>query len=93
MTQFGESYDKVARMLDLGMPGGPAIDKAASLGKPLFYFPRPMINDGYEFSFSGLKSSVARLLRKMNLYQKRMWRLRLLWLVVEIIEAKLSRAI
>lgn len=56
----GESYDKVARMLGLPMPGGPAIDRAASAGKPALRLPRPMKNDGYEFSFSGLKSSVAR---------------------------------
>ncbi|PTQ75530.1 tRNA (adenosine(37)-N6)-threonylcarbamoyltransferase complex transferase subunit TsaD [Celeribacter persicus] len=56
----GESYDKVARMLSLGMPGGPAIDRAAKLGTPVLRLPRPMKNEGYEFSFSGLKSSVAR---------------------------------
>lgn len=56
----GESYDKVARMLGLGMPGGPAIDKAAKCGTPVLRLPRPMKNEGYEFSFSGLKSSVAR---------------------------------
>jgi len=56
----GESYDKVARMLGLGMPGGPAIDRAAKLGRPVLRLPRPMKNEGYEFSFSGLKSSVAR---------------------------------
>lgn len=56
----GESYDKVARMLGLPMPGGPAIDRAAGTGKPALRLPRPMKNDGYEFSFSGLKSSVAR---------------------------------
>lgn len=56
----GESYDKVARMLGLGMPGGPAIDRAATRGTPVLRLPRPMKNEGYEFSFSGLKSSVAR---------------------------------
>lgn len=56
----GESYDKVARMLGLGMPGGPAIDKAAKRGTAVLRLPRPMKNEGYEFSFSGLKSSVAR---------------------------------
>ncbi|WP_146590809.1 tRNA (adenosine(37)-N6)-threonylcarbamoyltransferase complex transferase subunit TsaD [Puniceibacterium confluentis] len=60
----GETYDKVARMLDLGMPGGPALDRLAVQGQPVHRFPRPMIRDGYEFSFSGLKSSVARLLEK-----------------------------
>nr|WP_321510828.1 tRNA (adenosine(37)-N6)-threonylcarbamoyltransferase complex transferase subunit TsaD [uncultured Celeribacter sp.] len=56
----GESYDKVARMLGLGMPGGPAIDRAAKAGTPMLRLPRPMKNEGFEFSFSGLKSSVAR---------------------------------
>lgn len=56
----GETYDKVARMLGLGMPGGPAIDRLAKQGAEALRFPRPMIREGYEFSFSGLKSSVAR---------------------------------
>lgn len=57
---MGESYDKVARMLGMGMPGGPAIDSAAAKGRATIRFPRPMLREGYEFSFSGLKSSVAR---------------------------------
>ena len=56
----GECYDKVARTLGLGMPGGPAIDRMAAAGTANIKFPRPMIKSGYEFSFSGLKSSVAR---------------------------------
>jgi N6-L-threonylcarbamoyladenine synthase len=56
----GECYDKVARTLGLGMPGGPAIDRMAAAGTSRIKFPRPMIKSGYEFSFSGLKSSVAR---------------------------------
>ncbi|WP_417257862.1 tRNA (adenosine(37)-N6)-threonylcarbamoyltransferase complex transferase subunit TsaD [Celeribacter sp.] len=56
----GECYDKVARTLGLGMPGGPAIDRAAERGTPVLRLPRPMKNEAYEFSFSGLKSSVAR---------------------------------
>ena len=56
----GECYDKVARTLGLGMPGGPIIDQIAALGNPSIMFPRPMKKSGYEFSFSGLKSSVAR---------------------------------
>ena len=60
----GECYDKVARTLGLGMPGGPAIDKAAKLGTPALRLPRPMKKEGYEFSFSGLKSAVARQVEK-----------------------------
>ncbi len=56
----GEAYDKVARMLDLGFPGGPVVDKVAKTGKPTTRFPRPMLGKGFEFSFSGLKSSVRR---------------------------------
>ena len=56
----GECYDKVARTLGLGMPGGLAIDRAAERGTPVLRLPRPMKNEAYEFSFSGLKSSVAR---------------------------------
>lgn len=58
----GEAYDKVARMLGLGFPGGPAIDKLAAIGEPRLALPRPLRNEGYEFSFSGLKSAVARAL-------------------------------
>ena len=56
----GEAYDKVARMLDLGFPGGPIIDQVAKTGSPTTRFPRPMLGKGFEFSFSGLKSSVRR---------------------------------
>ena len=56
----GECYDKVARMLGLGYPGGPAIDKLAKEGTANIPFPKPMIDRGLEFSFSGLKSAVSR---------------------------------
>jgi N6-L-threonylcarbamoyladenine synthase len=54
----GEAYDKVARMLGLGYPGGPVVDKLAYTGQPTVPFPRPMIEAGLEFSFSGLKTAV-----------------------------------
>ncbi|MBO8161720.1 MAG: tRNA (adenosine(37)-N6)-threonylcarbamoyltransferase complex transferase subunit TsaD [Thermosipho sp. (in: Bacteria)] len=56
----GEAFDKVARILKLGYPGGPEIEKIAKNGDPnKFNFPRPMINSkNYNFSFSGLKTSV-----------------------------------
>ena len=60
----GEAYDKVARLLGLGFPGGPVVDKLAKTGTPSIPFPRPMLNEGFEFSFSGLKSAVARFLDK-----------------------------
>jgi len=58
----GEAYDKVGRMLDLGYPGGPVVDRTAKLGQANIPFPRPMLHKGLEFSFSGLKSAVARYL-------------------------------
>jgi len=58
----GETYDKVGRMLGLGYPGGPVVDKLAKNGEATIPFPRPVINKGLEFSFSGLKSAVSRYL-------------------------------
>lgn len=58
----GEAYDKVARMLGLGYPGGPIIDRLATGGTPTVRFPRPMLRQGLDFSFSGLKSAVERYL-------------------------------
>jgi len=61
----GEAFDKVARFLDLGYPGGPAIDHEAERGDPkAIAFPRAMLNDGLDFSFSGLKTSVINHVRK-----------------------------
>lgn len=58
----GECYDKVGRMLGLGYPGGPVVDRLAGTGTACIPFPRPVINKGLEFSFSGLKSAVARFM-------------------------------
>jgi len=61
----GEAFDKVARFLGLGYPGGPAIDRVAMQGDPqAINFPRAMLNDGLDFSFSGLKTSVINHVRK-----------------------------
>ncbi len=61
----GEAFDKVARYLELGYPGGPAIDRAATEGDPgAVNFPRAMMDDGLNFSFSGLKTSVVNFVRK-----------------------------
>jgi len=61
----GEAFDKVARFLGLGYPGGPAIDRIADEGDPTaFAFPRSYPGDGYDFSFSGLKTSVVTTVRK-----------------------------
>jgi N6-L-threonylcarbamoyladenine synthase len=62
----GESYDKVARMLDLGYPGGPLMDQLAQNGTPRFALPSPLKDKGYDFSFSGLKTSVSLLIQKLQ---------------------------
>ncbi len=60
----GESFDKVARMLGLGYPGGPLIDELARRGTPRYRLPKPMLDrDTLDFSFSGLKTAVAGLIR------------------------------
>lgn len=63
----GEAYDKVSRLLGMGYPGGPVIDKAASQGNPTaIHFPRgltsarDMVKHRFDYSFSGLKTAVAR---------------------------------
>jgi N6-L-threonylcarbamoyladenine synthase len=61
----GEAFDKVARFLGLGYPGGPAIDRVAMEGDPeAVRFTRPMIDQGYDVSFSGLKTAVINYVRK-----------------------------
>ncbi|HTK17848.1 MAG TPA: tRNA (adenosine(37)-N6)-threonylcarbamoyltransferase complex transferase subunit TsaD [Acidimicrobiia bacterium] len=61
----GEAFDKVARFLGLGYPGGPAIDRTALDGDATaIAFPRPMLEDGNDFSFSGLKTAVVQYVRK-----------------------------
>ncbi|EEA86268.1 tRNA (adenosine(37)-N6)-threonylcarbamoyltransferase complex transferase subunit TsaD [Peptacetobacter hiranonis] len=55
----GEAFDKVARAMGLGYPGGPIIDKLAKEGnKDAIEFPRAYMDEGYDFSFSGIKSAV-----------------------------------
>ncbi len=65
---IGESFDKVARLLNLPYPGGPEIEKLAKFGNSeAIEFPRPMINQkNYDFSFSGLKTAVLYYLRGLN---------------------------
>src|SRR5690348_9552401 len=57
---LGEAFDKVAKLLNLGIPGGPQVEKMARLGDPQrFRFPRPLLKeDRLDFSFSGLKTAV-----------------------------------
>jgi N6-L-threonylcarbamoyladenine synthase len=61
----GEAFDKVSRYLNLGYPGGPAIERVALDGDPqAIAFPRGLRSDGLNFSFSGLKTSVVNYVRK-----------------------------
>lgn len=57
----GEAYDKVGRVAHLPYPGGPIIDRLSKQGKPSYSLPKPMDDDTYHFSFSGLKSAVINL--------------------------------
>ncbi len=67
----GEAFDKVARLLDLGYPGGPAIQKAAAGGDPAaFPFPRAWLEDTWDFSFSGLKTAVLHKVRELSKNRK-----------------------
>lgn len=63
----GEAFDKTAKLLDLGFPGGPAVERAAGKGRSdRFPLPRPMAGrDGCDFSFSGLKTAVRQTLESL----------------------------
>ncbi len=63
----GEAFDKVARLLGLPYPGGPAIQQAARNGNPrAFDLPRAWLDGSWDFSFSGLKTAVLRLVRRLE---------------------------
>ncbi len=63
----GEAFDKVGRVLGLPFPGGPAIDKLAASGSATaFKFPRALMEDGFNFSFSGLKTAVSRQIKHFD---------------------------
>jgi N6-L-threonylcarbamoyladenine synthase len=65
----GEAFDKVAKMLGIGYPGGPEVDRVARQGNPRYVkFPRPYLDEGsFDFSFSGLKTAVLYYLRDHGL--------------------------
>lgn len=63
---IGEAYDKVARVLGLGYPGGPKIDKLAKEGKPVYALPKVHTDHPLDFSFSGLKSAVIQSLGRLE---------------------------
>ena len=58
---IGECYDKVARVLGLGYPGGIPVDRLAQTGVHTYKLPSPLVNEGYDFSFSGLKTNIINL--------------------------------
>lgn len=63
----GEAFDKVARLIGLPYPGGPSVQNAAMLGDPkAFNFPRARLDGTWNFSFSGLKTSVLRVVRGLQ---------------------------
>ncbi len=63
----GEAYDKVARLLGLGFPGGPEIERTARDGDPTSHqLPKAWLPDRYDFSFSGLKTATLRLVRSLE---------------------------
>lgn len=69
----GEAFDKVARLLGLSYPGGPAIQKAAMNGNPqAFHFPRARLDGTWNFSFSGLKTAVLRVVRDLEQYHRQL---------------------
>jgi len=65
---IGEAYDKVAKLLGLGYPGGPVIDKRAQQGNPEYVtFPKGLAQDeSFDFSYSGLKTAVANFLKSLS---------------------------
>ncbi|MCX7929539.1 MAG: tRNA (adenosine(37)-N6)-threonylcarbamoyltransferase complex transferase subunit TsaD [Chlorobi bacterium] len=68
----GEAFDKTATLLGLAYPGGPAIECLARQGIPTVRFPRPLLDrEGYEFSFSGLKTAVRRYLAEHPIENER----------------------
>jgi len=68
---LGEAFDKCAKLLGLGYPGGPALERAALQGTPRFALPRPLVGtDHCDFSFSGLKTAVRLLIEKETATKK-----------------------
>ncbi len=64
----GEAFDKIARVIGLGYPGGPKLDKASQTGDPTaFSFPAPKISDSLDFSFSGIKTAALNTINQVRL--------------------------
>lgn len=89
----GEAYDKVARLLGLGFPGGPVLDRLAAKGVADIDLPRPMIRNGLDFSFSGLKTAVATHVRKNPRYVVENVAASFVAAVMDVLRAKLALAL
>ena len=64
----GEAFDKIARVIGLGYPGGPKLDKASKSGDPKVYsFPSPKITDSLDFSFSGIKTAALNTINQVRM--------------------------
>ena len=63
---IGEAFDKVARVLGLSYPGGVSIDRLSKEGKNTYHLPRPLNDDSFNYSFSGLKTAVINLVHKLK---------------------------
>ena len=82
----GEAFDKIARAMGLGYPGGPIIDRIAKQGnKKAIDFPRACMDEGYDFSFSGLKSAVLNYLNAKKMKNEE--------IVVEDVAASFQEAV
>jgi len=89
----GESYDKTARLMGFGYPGGPILDRLAKEGKPSYNLPRPMIEEQtLNMSFSGLKTAVRRIVESGN-YSKEDLASSFQEAVLDVLEAKTLKAI
>lgn len=66
MTLAGEAFDKVARILGLGYPGGPEISKMAEGGMPTYSLPKTRFEDNLDYSFSGIKTAVMNIVNKQK---------------------------
>lgn len=92
----GEAFDKIAKLLGLPYPGGPEISKRAKLGNPKKYnFPRSWLEkDSFDFSFSGLKSAVAREVHELELTDEAINDISASFqeAVVDVLATKLKRA-
>jgi N6-L-threonylcarbamoyladenine synthase len=84
----GEAFDKAARILDLGYPGGPAIDRAARGGVPSVVLPHPWLKGTNDFSFSGIKTALLRMVQAGEIARKEDAAASFQEIVVEVLVSK-----